>query len=270
MIVTADPLGDFNATSQILRYSALAREITVPRTPSVTSTILAQSASSNYFSSRPLGNGRNSPSDTERETMEIAALEIARMSEEIDGLRLELAREQERRLEVEAHLETAREEIEEGILEKETEVREECYIEMEKKLQQEMQRWKATWAAEADRSDEHMDKKLEILTRTIDVAEDEDKENMRMDDNGDLEEENRRLRREVEMLRRDLQSRSPSKRSGGPLRELSGVGREMEKLRISNDSIVSGGSRTAGGSPVKKAKKLTSRKWDLMDEGDLL
>ena len=269
MIVTADPLGDFNATSQILRYSALAREITVPRIPSVTSTILAQSASSNYFSSRPLGNGRNSPSDTERETMEIAALEIARMSEEIDGLRLELAREQERRLEVEAHLETAREEVEERVLEKEAEVREDCYTEMEKKLQQEMQRWKATWAAEADRSDEHMDKKLEILTRTIDIAEDEDKENQELGAEN-LEAENEKLRREVAMLRRDLQSRSPSKRSGGPLRELSSVGREMEKLRISNDSIVKEGSRTASGSPVKKVKKLASRKWDLMDEGELL
>jgi hypothetical protein len=265
MIVTADPIGDFNATSQILRYSALAREITVPRIPSVTSTILAQSASSNYFSQRPLGNGRSTPSDTERETMEIAALEIARMSEEIDGLRLELAREQERRLEVEAHLETAREEIEERVLEKEAEVREECYLEMETKLQQEMQRWKATWAVEADRSDEHMDKKLEILTRTIDVAEDEDKENQHVEVNVDLESENERLRREVAMLRRDLQSRSPSKKGGGPLRELSGVGREMETLRISNNSISS-----VGGGPVKKVKKLTSRKWDLMDEGELL
>ena len=271
MIVTADPLGDFNATSQILRYSALAREITVPRIPSVTSTILAQSASSNYFSSRPLGNGRTTPSDTERETMEIAALEIARMSEEIDGLRLELAREQERRLEVEAHLETAREEVEERILEKEAEVREDCYVEMETNLQQEMQRWKATWAAEADRSDEHMDKKLEILTRTICIAEDEDKENQYLDLNEDLGSENERLRREVAMLRRDLQSRSPSKKSGGPLRELNDMGREMEKLRISNDSIGSiGGGRSASGSPVKKFKKLTNRKWDLMDEGDLL
>lgn len=269
MIVTADPLGDFNATSQILRYSALAREITVPRIPSVTSTILAQSASSNYFSQRPFGNGRTTPSDTERETMEIAALEIARMSEEIDGLRLELAREQERRLEVEAHLETAREELEGRVLEKEAEVREDCYSEMEKKLQQEMQRWKATWAAEADRCDEHMDKKLEILTRTIEIAEDEDKENQAVEVNEDLETENERLRREVAMLRRDLQSRSPSKKSGGPLRELSGVEREMEKLRISNDSMssVSGGS---SGSPMKKVKKLTSRKWDLLDEGELL
>jgi hypothetical protein len=267
MIVTADPLGDFNATSQMLRYSALAREITVPRIPSVTSTILAQSTGSNYFPQRPLANGRLTPSDTERETMEIAALEIARMSEEIDGLRLELAREQDRRLEVEAHLETAREEVEERVLEKEADVLEECYIEMEAKLKQEMQRWKATWAAEADRSDEHMDKKLEILTRTMDLSDDEDKENQI---NEDLEAENERLRREVAMLRRELQSRSPSKKSGGPLRELSGGGREMEKLGMGNKEMVVSESRNASGSPVKKVKKLISRKWDIMDDGELL
>ena len=39
----------------------------------------------------------------------------------------------------------------------------------------------------------------------------------------------------------------------------------METLRISNGSISSG-----SGSPVKKVKKLTSRKWDLMDEGAFL
>ena len=271
MIVTADPLGDFNATSQILRYSALAREVTVPRIPSVTSVILAQSASSSYFSQRPVGNGRTTPSDTDRETMEIAALEIARMSEEIDGLRFELAREQERRLEVEAHLETAREDVEGRILDREAEVREECYVEMESKLQQEMQRWKATWATEADLSDEHMDKKLEILTRTIDSTEDEDKENRRSGMKEDLESENESLKREVILLRRDLQSRSPSKRSGGPLRELSGMEIEMDKLRISNDSVASGGgTRSPSGSPVKKVKKLRARKWDLMDEEELL
>jgi hypothetical protein len=101
-------------------------------------------------------------------------------------------------------------------------------------------------------------------------VEDEDKENQELGVDEDLEAENERLRREVAMLRRDLQSRSPSKRIGGPLRELSSVGREMEKLRISNDSILREGSRTASGSPVKKVKKLTSRKWDLMDEGELL
>jgi hypothetical protein len=201
-----------------------------------------------------------SPTDTERETMEIAALEIARMSEEIDGLRAELAAEQERRMEVEAHLESLVASTEDRLTDMEAEIREDCYQEMEKRVESETKRWKATWAAENDLNDAHMDKKLEILTRGIDRGDDEDKENTHASE--DLEEENARLRREVELLRRDLQARSPSKK-GGPLREISGVGKEMEKLRISSDSI-------GRQSSPKKVRKLTARKWDLMDEDEML
>lgn len=268
MIVTADPLGDFNATSQILRYSALAREVTVPRIPSVTSTILAQSTSATYFNQRP--NSRDSPTDTERETMEIAALEIARMSEEIDGLRSELLMEQERRLEVEAHLESARAETDHLVEEKEAEVRDECYLEMEQRLQQEMQRWKATWALEQELGDEHLDRKLDILSRGIDAGG-EDKENAGADHaDADLEEENQRLRREVELLSRQLHSRSPTRKSarqgarvGSPLAELS-IGSDMENLRIGSPSAV------AHGSPLKKTRTLTARKWDIVDQDELL
>ncbi|TAQ87029.1 hypothetical protein B7494_g4655 [Chlorociboria aeruginascens] len=262
MIVTADPIGDFNATSQILRYSALAREITVPRIPSITSTILA-GTSKDYFSSR-IGGGRTTPSDTERETMEIAALEIARMSEEIDGLRNELLIEQTRRMENDAHLLS----MEDRLIEMEQEIREECYQEMEKQMQSEMTRWKATWAAESDRNDEHLDKKLEILTRGIEIPDEEDKENVNKGSNGnkDLELDDERLKREIQMLRREVQGRSPSKKSIGPLRELNRDGmmdveKKIEKLRVSAE-----GQR----SPVKRVKQLTSRKWDLMDEEDLL
>jgi hypothetical protein len=194
--------------------------------------------------------------------MEIAALEIARMSEEIDGLRSELAAEQERRMEVEAHLESLTASTEDRLFDMEAEVREECYQEMEKRVEAEMRRWKATWAAENDRNDEHMDKKLEIYTRTIDVADDEDKENQLAHVNEDLEEENTRLRREVELLRRDLQQRSPSKKSGGPLREISGMSSRLESLRISSESTGTPGT--------KRLRKLTARKWDLMDEDEFL
>jgi hypothetical protein len=279
MIVTADPLGDFNATSQILRYSALAREITVPRIPSVTSTILAQSTASHYFSPR-LGGGRMSPSETERETMEIAALEIARMSEEIDGLREELSKSEAARMELEAHLES----FQDRAVEIEAEVREECYLEMEKKIQSELARWKANWVIEQERNEVHIDRKLEIYTRSIDCADEENKEN-----EFDVEAENERLRREVEMLRREIGTRSPSKRM--PLREskigresrthsgreavereergMENVGREMEKLGMSGESVLKGGVPMAC-SPTKKVRKLTARKWDLMDEGEML
>jgi Kinesin motor domain len=276
MIVTADPLGDFNATSQILRYSALAREITVPRIPSVTSTILAQSTASHYFS--PRTGGRMSPSETERETMEIAALEIARMSEEIDGLRHELSKSESARMELEAHLES----FQDRAMEIEAEVREECYMEMEKKMQSELQRWKAAWESEREKGEVHLDRKLEIYTRSIDAVgdESENKEN-----EYDLEAENDRLKTEVEKLRRDLQGRSPSKRM--PLREsrvhsgrdsrvcgesergMEIMGREMERLRMSGESVLKGGQPIMS-SPTKKVKKLTARKWDLMDEGEIL
>lgn len=281
MIVTADPLGDFNATSQILRYSALAREITVPRIPSVTSTILAQSTASHYFS--PRTGGRMSPSETERETMEIAALEIARMSEEIDGLREELRKSESARMELEAHLES----FQDRAIEIEAEIREECYLEMEKKIQSELARWKANWVMEQEKNEVHIDRKLEIYTRSIDAAEDEENKENELD----LESENERLRREVEMLRRDLSSRSPSKRM--PLREsrlhsghsthtereasrervgergMETVGHEMERLRMSGESVLKSGVPISS-SPTKKVRKLTARKWDLMDEGEVL
>ncbi|KAG4438199.1 hypothetical protein IFR05_006323 [Cadophora sp. M221] len=279
MIVTADPLGDFNATSQILRYSALAREITVPRIPSVTSTILAQSTASHYFSPR------SPPSDTDRSTMEIAALEIARMSEEIDGLRSELLSAHQARLETDAHLES----MADRMMELEQEIREECYAEMEDRLQSEIARWKATWQAEQDRNDEHLDRKLEIYTRSIDAADpppppgldvqEEDKENAHAGPGkiDDLQIENERLRREVETLRRELVLKSPSKRM--PLRE-SRVGRDRSNTPDTDGSIEdafermsvngNGQGRNESRSPTKKVKKLVARKWDLLDEGEML
>ncbi|KAH9214842.1 P-loop containing nucleoside triphosphate hydrolase protein [Leptodontidium sp. 2 PMI_412] len=277
MIVTADPLGDFNATSQILRYSALAREITVPRIPSVTSTILAQSTASHYFSPR------SPPSDTDRSTMEIAALEIARMSEEIDGLRSELLSAHQARLETDAHLES----MADRMMELEQEIREECYAEMEGRLQSEIARWKATWQAEQDRNDEHLDRKLEIYTRSIDAADpppgldiqEEDKENAHAGPGkiDDLQIENERLRREVEMLRREVVLKSPSKRI--PLRE-SRVGRDRSNTPDTDASIEdafermsvqgNGQRRNESRSPTKKVKKLVARKWDLLDEGEML
>jgi hypothetical protein len=267
MIVTADPLGDFNATSQILRYSALAREITVPRIPSVTSTILAQSTSSNFFNQRP--SGRGSPTDTERETMEIAALEIARMSEEIDGLRAELLLEQERRLEVEAHLESARAESDDRVEEKEAEVREECYQHMEQQLEQEIQRWKASWALEQELGDEHLDRKLDILSRGFETGGENKENDAAYYVEQDLVEENERLRREVELLTRQLHLRSPSHKSarhigraGSPLAELA-MSNDMDGLRISSSPSVN-----AQGSPLRKVRKMTERKWDIFDDDD--
>ncbi|KAI0009697.1 kinesin [Xylariaceae sp. FL0662B] len=305
MIVTADPLGDFNATSQILRYSALAREVAMPRIPSITSTILAGTNAPTPFHQGESSPGRSSPlsspvlahgrpvyqqpsgahhsrtfspmSDTERATMENAALEIARMAELIEQLNGELARESEARVAAEAHLLS----MEDRATDLEQEIREECYADFEQRLALEMGRWKASLSLEQERGEEHWDRKVEVLARGVGavavtdengnafVAEegqndddDDDKENVLIEN---LEQENERLRREVAVLRRELSSRTPSKRA--PLQEradvpssmksdgVGGLGSRMERLRVNSN-----------GSPTKKMRRLPPRKWEEADD----
>jgi hypothetical protein len=140
MIVTADPLGDFNATSQILRYSALAREVTVPRIPSVTSTILSGSSVSSQ--SRPqTATGRTTPYSASTEDLEEAAREIVRITDDCEVLILKLAEEEIARQEAEFKLKAT----EEKCLSIEQEVREECWAEMDERMQEERKRWQTAW-----------------------------------------------------------------------------------------------------------------------------
>ncbi|CAJ2512650.1 Uu.00g007690.m01.CDS01 [Anthostomella pinea] len=305
MIVTADPLGDFNATSQILRYSALAREVTVPRIPSITSTILANASSTAHFHlpepspgcSSPLGSPQShhrpffqqpsatyqrtfSPmSDTERATMENAAMEIARMADMIDQLNAELSRESEGRMAAEAHLLS----MEDRVVELEQEIREECYADFEHRLALEMGRWKASLSLEQERGEEHWDRKIEVLARSVSVVltapsdeddvEDEDKENVLIEN---LEQENDRLRREVAVLKRELSSRTPSKRAplqergdvSGVKADIPGLGSKMEQLRVSGSRDERAPRVTSTGSPTKKMRKLPAKKWDSIDVDD--
>lgn len=138
MIVTADPLGDFNATSQILRYSALAREVTVPRIPSITSTILSGVASGNK--TFPM-QGRSALYSASAEELENAALEIARITDEYEALALRLAEEEIGRAEAELKWKAT----EEKCLIVEQEVREECWAEMEQRIEEERRRWRKAW-----------------------------------------------------------------------------------------------------------------------------
>jgi hypothetical protein len=202
MIVTADPLGDFNATSQILRYSALAREVTVPRIPSVTSTILAGPSSRNTSS------GRTTPS-VMSEDLEVAYREVAQLSEEVEILQLQLHEEHSRREAAESCWLAA----EDRMALVEQEIRDECYSEMEGLMEAERRRWKSAWDEEADHNDEHLDKKIEILSRGISVREDSPEPVPEQADRvRELEDENEALRRKVESLERDMQLRSPVKK----------------------------------------------------------
>lgn len=132
MVVTADPLGDFNATSQILRYSALAREVTVPRVPSLTGSIVSTSSGHHRSAS-----GRTTPNDAIAEELERAVAEITRLTKDCHGLAVRLAEEEIARSEVEIRLRAA----EDRCLMIEQEVREECWAEMDEKMEEERKRW---------------------------------------------------------------------------------------------------------------------------------
>ena len=173
MIVTADPLGDFNATSQILRYSALAREVTVPRVPSVCESILSVASGSHRSAS-----GCTSPNFDSSGELERAAAEIARLTRGCHGLAVKLAEEEIARSGAEMRLRAA----EERCLTIEQDVREECWAEMDEKTEEERRRWQRAWDEQVrsarpahilpnannfqiGRNDEHIDKKVELVSR---------------------------------------------------------------------------------------------------------
>ena len=308
MIVTADPVGDFNATSQILRYSALAREVTVPRIPSVSATILAGIANSHVSTaegphprsasgSSSQASAQSAPVDDG--VVEMAFSEIARLDEAVEILGVRLADAEGRRGAAEASWQGAEERAERI----EREVREECWGEMEVKLGEERRRWSAAWGEETGRKEEHWDRKMDLLSRGMAVLEDpgETSEYARR-----LEEENEVLRRRLENLERELQCGSPTKRRspqrqasmlrslgwgndgeegvlgssvlnklngmslGGQDEEASGesleVATPMKTLGMGRGSLGSPGKTPGSG---KKMRKLTARKWDLMDENEM-
>ncbi|KEQ63700.1 P-loop containing nucleoside triphosphate hydrolase protein [Aureobasidium melanogenum CBS 110374] len=202
MIVTADPLGDYNATSQILRYSALAREVTVPRIPSYTSTMvpLARPGTS--------ASGRLTPSNPAASdaALENALAELALLRQDLELAQLRLEEETQRRKEAESSWLTAENRLESL----ELELRDEIWEEFESQLESERRRYHAAREAEQEHVDQHLDKKLEILTRglgEVQVREDSDAEGE--EKIAELEEENARLREKVQAFEREKENQSP-------------------------------------------------------------
>ncbi|KAL4741200.1 P-loop containing nucleoside triphosphate hydrolase protein [Aspergillus similis] len=268
MIVTADPLGDYNATSQILRYSALAREVTVPRATS------AESILSSTLGSRKGSGGRHSPQLDLAEDLEKALAEIERLTAENERLSLRLTEEEVLRAETETALIVS----EERCLLIEQEVREECWAEMDERMEQERKRWQAAWDEQTGRNDDHIDKKIELLSQRFQIHEDpQPSSDERLEE---LEFENDQLRTKIIALERELNCRSPSKKSNSknaPLetsRNANILGREsdievalrkMDQLKLADSMFKS----PAVNSPGKKQRKMATRKWDLAPEDDL-
>jgi hypothetical protein len=301
MIVTADPRGDFNATSQILRYSALAREVTVPRIPSVTSTIL-----NNTSNNKQTTGGRASPYAFSAEDLEQAANEIARLSEEYDQMAMRLAEEEIRRAEGDLKLQAAEDRA--SIIEQE--IREECWAEMEARMEEEKQRWKIAWQDEREKSERYLDGKIGILEKGAAFVVHEDVDANRPARIEELERNNDQLRARIEALERELHQRSPSKKSKtktqpvlqensnpniltnpllaslrSSLDDSSLVAPDLGKLSLTEVSPRKASLRGASmqvqeeaASPrkvsvpktpgtLKKQRKLTTRKWDLGEVG---
>lgn len=212
MIVTADPRGDFNATSQILRYSALAREVTVPRIPSTTSTIITGSTAVGTANSSRPNTAMSSGSDHARPTgLPESSEELLRLSEEIAILQCHLEEEMRRRQEAEESWTRMEEKLEQT----EAEVREECWTEFEERLRVEQQRWTAAWDEERERNEGHLDRKLELCMQGVRIYEDEDvaPASGHSDRVEELERENEMLRAKLESAEREKTSmRTPSRK----------------------------------------------------------
>ncbi|KGO55676.1 hypothetical protein PEX1_100750 [Penicillium expansum] len=265
MIVTADPLGDFNATSQILRYSALAREVTVPRVPSVSESILSVASGSHRSVS-----GCTSPNFDSTEELERAVAEITRLTRDCHGLAVKLAEEEIARSDVEMRLRAA----EERCLTIEQDVREECWAEMDEKSEEERRRWQRAWDEQIGRNDEHIDKKVELVSRGFQIFEDSGS-NERVEE---LEQENDELRRKLAALEREMHNQSPTRKhrqkNATPARS-NLLGREsdienalqrMDQLKLADTMFA---PPSPGASPIKKIRKMGTRKWDLAPEDQI-
>lgn len=280
MIVTADPLGDYNATSQILRYSALARDVAVPRAPSTSESILSGTLRSSK--------GSDSHNLAANEELQNALAEIERLTAENDNLAVRLAEEEIARSELEMQLKSS----EEKCLMIEQDVREECWAEMDERMEEERKRWQSAWDDQAGRNDEHIDQKIELLSRGFNGIVREDPETPPDEKTEELAFENDQLRSRIIALERELNCQSPSRkprskntnvletsRNSNLLSRESDIEsalRRMDQLKLTDNMFPlpptagsGSGMGLGSGSPGRKTRKMATRKWDLAPEDDI-
>lgn len=167
MIVTADAMGDFHATSQILRYSALAREVTVPR---ASSRAMSESSVSSVSDTGPEAPVESVLVPGEQRLVARLMLRLketemrARSMEELWKEADERRKESEERLkEVEERLK----ESEEQCLCLEQTVREEVADEMEERLEEMRRGMMERLDTEVEWRETYVDGKIEIMKRGI-------------------------------------------------------------------------------------------------------
>ncbi|KAK6356660.1 hypothetical protein TWF718_001000 [Orbilia javanica] len=217
IIVTADPAGDFNATSQMLKYSALAKSSVNPRPPTVMS---GRSVSgSSLFSHFSVVSG----STEERPDSALSALSVlsgprAMLSQDMMNMIVLLQRQLREADEKVKAAEKKAEEAEAKCLEIEMQVREEVTSDMELRIGLMEKRMLLKLQDQAEKEEVHVDHKLDILKRTLMETNDENDRARDMEIEEyvrELEAENNSLRNEVQALKR--------KRANGesPLKERS-------------------------------------------------
>ena len=128
----------------------------MPRVPSLTESIISTGSGKDRSIS-----GRTSPNYASSEELERAVAEVTRLTRDCHGLAVRLAEEEIARSEVEMRLRAA----EERCIDIEQEVREECWAEMDEMMEEERKRWQVAWDEQAGRTDEHMDRKIELVSR---------------------------------------------------------------------------------------------------------
>jgi hypothetical protein len=215
MIVTADASGDFNATSQILRYSALAREVCVPRIPSVTSQIFQSGLPYTSSSSRPGTREGATSQQTSAllEELEDKDREISKLADELEVMSMQFEEERARREAAESSWAASQMRL----VTLEEELRAEMYEHMVRQVDQERRRWQVAMDEQEERNDERVDAKIDILTRgVVDVYEDEDARIPPPPSSSGLEHrlvqveaENRRLLERIDAMERERLMRTP-------------------------------------------------------------
>ena len=246
MIVTADPRGDFNATSQILRYSALAREVTVPRIPSVTQSIIYPSLSRHEVTSPTLGSSASSTGRTSPTLTNNAVEEIVALQSELEIIRLQLAEETERRKAAEESWALASTKTEQAVEEAEAAVRAECMDAFDQQLAMERARFADARDEEREACEKLLDNKVDLLRGATGVDDEEDggiriHEDSPEDRCTTLEQENeglsdriRSLENEMRKLRNQDPGRTPSRKLK-PLKAKRWVADERSSVLASDD-----------------------------------